>query len=81
MAWNETHQKPYTRPLDRFETDVSDAEWAVLAPLLPPPSKMGRRPSTDPRDVFNALPFLLGTGCPWCALPKGFPPFRTVPND
>ncbi len=54
MAWNETHQKRYPRPLDRFETDVSDAEWAVIAPLLPPPSKMGRRPITDPRDLSIA---------------------------
>ncbi len=53
----------------------------MIAPLLPPPSKMGRRPITNPREVFNALQFMLGTGCQWRAIPKCFPPFRTVPND
>ena len=81
MAWNKTTREQYKRPLERFETDVTDAEWALIAPLLPPPSRLGRRRRTDLREVFNAIQFRLGTGCQWRALPRCFPPFTTVQND
>ena len=80
MAWNETTREQYRRPLERFETDVTDAEWAVIEPLLPPPSKLGRRRRTDLREVFNATQFLLETGCQRRAMPRCFPPFTTVQN-
>ena len=80
MAWNETTREQYKRPLDRFETDVTDAEWALIEPLLPPPSRLGRRRRTDLREVFNAIQFMLGTGCQWRAIPFCFPPFTTVQN-
>ncbi len=76
MAWNETTEPLYKRSLDRFETDVTDAEWAVAVPLLPPPSRMGRKPITDLREVFNAVWFMLATGCQWRSIPKCFPPFK-----
>ena len=81
MAWNETTRAQYKRPLERFETDVTDAEWALIEPLLPPPSRLGRRRRTDLREVFNAIQFMLGTGCQWRAIPVCFPPFTTVQND
>lgn len=80
MAWNETTREQYRRRLERFETDVTDAEWALIQPLLPPPSGRGRRRSTDLREVFNAIQFILGTGCQWRAIPGCFPPFTTVQN-
>ena len=80
MAWNETTQIQYRRSLERFETDVTDAEGAVVEPLLPPPSRLGRRRRTDLREVFNAIQFMLGTGCQWRASPACFPPFTTVQN-
>lgn len=80
MAWNETTREQYRRRLERFETDVTDAEWALIQPLLPPPSRRGRRRSTDLREVFNAIQFILGTGCQWRAIPGCFPPFTTVQN-
>jgi len=80
MAWNETTRAQYKRPLERFETDVTDAEWALIEPLLPPPSRLGRRRRTDLREVFNAIQFMLGTGCQWRAIPVCFPPFTTVQN-
>ena len=42
MPWNEATREQYTRPRDRFESDVPDEEWALVEPLLPRPSKMGR---------------------------------------
>ena len=77
MAWNKTTREPYKRPLERFETDVTDAEWALITLLLPPPSRLGRRRRTDHREVFSAIQFLLGTGCQWRALPLCFLPFTT----
>ena len=80
MAWNETTQDQYKRPLDRFETDLTDEEWALIEPLLPPPSQKGRPRSTDLREVFNAIQYMLGTGCQWRAIPPCFPPFTTIQN-
>ena len=78
MAWNETTQKQYRRPSDRFETDLTDEEWKLIEPLLPLPSRMGRPRSTELREVFNAIQYMLGTGCQWRAIPPCFPPFTTV---
>ena len=80
MAWNETTQEQYRRPMDRFETDITDEEWAVIEPLIPPPGRMGRPRELDMREVFNAIQFILGTGCQWRAIPKCFPPFTSVQN-
>ena len=80
MPWNETTRQQYRRACDRFETDLTDAEWQLIEPLLPPASKMGRPRSTDPREVWNAIQYMLGTACPWRAIPKCFPPFTTIQN-
>ena len=80
MPWNEATREQYTRPRDRFESDVSDEEWALVEPLLPRPSKMGRPRSTDLREVFNAVQYQLNTGCQWRAIPLCFPPSATVQN-
>ncbi len=81
MSWNETTREQYRRGMERFETDVMDAEWAVIEPLLPPPARLGRRRSTDLREVFNAIQFMLATGCQWRAIPRCFPPLTTVQNS
>ena len=64
MAWNETTQEQYRRPMVRFETDLTDAEWALVEPHLPPLSRLGRPVKTDLREVFNAIQYILGTGVP-----------------
>ncbi len=80
MSWNKAAQKTYKRNGERFETDLTDAEWELIEPLLPPPSRMGRQRTTDLSEVFNAIQYMLGTGCQWRAIPKCFPPFTTVQN-
>ena len=84
MSWTETTQAQYMRSFGvahaQYETDVTDAEWALVEGFLPPPSKMGRPRKTDLRAVFNAIQFLLGTGCQWRSIPRIFPPFTTVQN-
>ena len=78
MPWNETTKTEYTRPRDRFESDLTDEEWNLVEPCLPPPAKRGRPRKTDLREVFNAIQFVLATGCQWRAIPHCFPPVTTV---
>ena len=80
MSWNKAAQETYKRNGERFETDLTDGEWALIEPLLPPPSRMGRQRTTDLREVINAIQYMLGTGCQWRAIPPCFPPFTTVQN-
>jgi transposase len=62
----------------RYPSDLTDAEWALVAPLIPPAKCGGRRRSVDVREVLNAIFDLLWTGCQWQALPKDLPPKSTV---
>ena len=80
MAWNETTREKYKRSSDRYESDLTDGEWLLVEPLLPVPSKLGRRRTVDLRAVFDAIQYMLATGCQWRAIPKCFPPFTTVQN-
>jgi putative transposase len=61
-----------------YDTDLTDAEWAILEPLLPPPPGGGRPRETDRREVLNAIFYKLRTGCAWHLLPHDFPPSGTV---
>lgn len=78
MAWTKTARAEYRRRGKRFESDLTDAEWARLAPLLPAPSSTGRPRQVDLREVVNALLYQLMTGCQWRALPPCFPAASTV---
>jgi hypothetical protein len=64
----------------RYESDTTDAEWFVMAPLLPPASPLGRPRATDMRTVINAILYIASTGCQWRQLPKDFPPFCNGPR-
>jgi hypothetical protein len=68
--WTETTQPQYRRDGQRYASDVSDAEWAQIAALLPAVKKLGRPRTTTLRAVVNALLYLLTTGCQWRLLPK-----------
>jgi putative transposase len=61
-----------------YPSDVSDAEWDVISPLLPPPKSGGRPRTTSLRDVANAIFYVIRGGCAWRMLPKDFPPYQTV---
>jgi len=64
----------------RYPSDMTDAEWAIIAPMIPPQRRGGRHRETDMRDVMNAVRYVLRTGCQWRQLPKDFPPRSTVYN-
>lgn len=65
-------------PRAAYPTDLTDAQWAVLAPLLPPPSRRGRPRRVCLREVLNALFYLVRSGCAWRLLPREFPAWTTV---
>jgi putative transposase len=75
-CWERTMGK--LRPEQRYPSDLTDDEWAILQPLLPARRHMGRPPKHDRRQIVNALLYLLRTGCQWRMLPKDYPPFTTV---
>jgi putative transposase len=61
-----------------YSTDLSDAEWEILAPLIPPAKPGGHPRTSDLRSICNAIFYVLKTGCQWNMLPKDFPPSSTV---
>jgi putative transposase len=65
-------------PRRRYPTDLTDAQWVLLAPLIPAPKPGGRPAIHDRRELVNAMLYLLRSGCAWRLLPHDFPPWQTV---
>ena len=78
MAWTETTRPHYQRGHDRYASDCTDGEWAIIEPFMPGPSRIGRPRKSNLREVWNAIQYIATTGCQWALLPKCFPPFTTV---
>jgi len=78
MAWTEINRRHYRREGLRYASDLTDAEWALIEPILPAPAKRGRPRRTDPRRLVEAILYMASTGCQWRAIPKEFPPYSTV---
>ncbi len=79
--WTEEHRAMYKRPAGRSPSRMTDGEWAVLEPSIPPASPGGRPRTTDMREAMDAILFVLRTGCTWRTLDEPcFPPRSTVYN-
>ena len=63
-----------------YPSDVTDEQWAILEPLIPPARRGGRPREVDMRQVVNAIFYRNREGCSWRALPHDFPPWKTVYN-
>src|SRR6266567_4135954 len=61
-----------------YPSNLSNREWETLQRYLPPLPKRGRPPTHSPRAIFDAIFYVLRTGCPWRYLPANFPPWQTV---
>ncbi len=78
--WTNENRGRYDRSKLRYPSDLTDAEWALVGPLIPPAKRGGNKRTVDIRAVVNGLMYVLSTGCQWAALPRDLPPRSTV-ND
>ena len=78
MTWTGIARREHSRDGLRYPSDMTDLEWALAAPFVPPAKTGGRRRTTDMREVVNALLYIASAGCAWRLLPKCFPPVSTV---
>jgi transposase len=76
--WTAENRGRYARKGLRYPSDTTDSEWAIIAGMIPPAKRGGRKREVDTREVVNALLYVLETGCPWGHLPKDLPPKSTV---
>jgi transposase len=76
--WTPQNRKRYDRSQLRYPSDLTDAEWAHVGPLIPPAKSGGNKRTVDIREVMNGVMYVLSTGCQWRALPKDLPPKSTV---
>src|SRR5436190_11833885 len=70
--WTAESRNNYERSAARYPSDVTDGEWALIEPHLPPERNRSRR------EILNAILYVLTTGCQWRQLPKDLPPKSTV---
>lgn len=76
--WTPEHRVAARRDGQRYSSDLTDAEWALVEPMIPPARRGGRPRDVNVREVLNAILYVLWTGCQWKALPKEFPPKSTA---
>jgi transposase len=76
--WTATTRAQHMRDSCRFASNLIDGEWAVLEPLSPPLSKVGRRPAWPMRDIVDGIFYVLRGGIAWRMLPPCFLPRQTV---
>jgi transposase len=68
-------------PRRGYPSDLTDAQWALIEPLLPEPSTGGRPEKHQRREIVNAILYVVKSGCPWRYLPADLPPWQTVYGD
>jgi transposase len=76
--WTPTTRKHYSRDAARYQSDLTDAEWRVIAPHLPPAKTTGRPRAWPVREIVNAIFYVMRGGIAWRLLPSDFPPWSTV---
>ena len=80
MPWTDITRRAYASVATRYASDLSEVEWALIAPQLPGPKPLGRPRIANLREVVNAILYMGSAGCLWRMLPKDFSPFTTVQN-
>ncbi len=76
--WTNENRARYDRSALRYPSDLTDAEWAHVAPVIPPARRGGNKRTVNVRDVVNGLMYILSTGCQWRAIPTDLPPRSTL---
>src|SRR3954454_10936666 len=78
--WTDENRAKYDRSHLRYPSDLTDEEWALVGPLVPPAKKGGNKRTVKVREVVDGIMYILSAGCQWAAMPKDLPPRSTV-ND
>jgi len=76
--WTSENRGRYDRSKLRYPSDLTDVEWALVAPLIPAAKRGGNKRTVNLREVANGLMYILSTGCQWAAIPKDLPPRSTL---
>ncbi|ARU18358.1 IS5 family transposase [Croceicoccus marinus] len=76
--WTPTTRRHHSRQTPRYASDLTDAEWDLIAPYLPPPERKGRPRAHAMREIVNGIFYVLRTGCPWRLIPSDLPPWSTL---
>lgn len=76
--WTSENRGRYNRDHLRYPSDLTDEEWRLIEPLIPPARKGGGKRRVDMREVMNGIMYVLSTGCQWRAVPKDLPPKSTL---
>jgi transposase len=78
--WTLENRERYDRSKLRYPSDLTEEEWALIGPLIPPAKKGGNKRTVVEREIVNGVMYILSTGCQWASLPKDLPARSTV-ND
>ena len=76
--WTTENRGRYDRSRLRYPTGLTNDEWSLIGPLIPPAKWNGNKRTVDVREVVNGLMYILDTGCQWAALPRVLPPREAV---
>ena len=76
--WTSKNRARYDRSKLRYPSDLTDDEWRLVEPLIPPGKTGGGKRTVIMREVVNGLMYILSTGCQWRAIPKDLPPKSSV---
>ena len=76
--WTQENRRRYDRSGQRYDSDLTDEEWAEIAPLIPPAKPGGNKRTVNLREIVNGLMHILRTGCQWRAIPRDLPARSTI---
>lgn len=76
--WTDANRARYNRDHWRYPSDVTDEEWSLIEPLIPPAKRGGGKRRVNLREIVNGIMYVLSTGCQWRAVPKDLPPRSTL---
>jgi transposase len=76
--WTTQNRPRYDRDKLRYPSDLTNEEWSLVEPVIPPAKHGGRKREVEVREVVNGIMYVLSTGCQWRYLPKDLPPKSTV---
>jgi len=76
--WTKEARRRHDRSHLRYESDLTDQEWAEVAPMIPPAKPGGDKRTVNVREILNGIVYILSSGCQWRAIPNDLPPPPTI---